>query len=72
MIGKVILATGLISLVMLFAIQNAAVVEIRFLVWEAELSRSLLIFMTLFIGIAIGWMTRAIYRITKTNEINEN
>lgn len=72
MIGKVILATGLISLVMLFAIQNAAVVEIRFLVWEAELSRSLLIFMTLFIGIAIGWMTRAIYRITKTNEISEN
>lgn len=50
----------LLGLVMLFAVQNAAVVELKFLVWEVAVPRSLLIFLMLLVGIAIGWFARAI------------
>lgn len=58
----------LIVLVMIFAIQNSAIVEIRLLFWEVALPRSLLIFMMLFIGIVIGWFTRSMFRIARSKE----
>lgn len=52
----------LLTLLMIFAVQNAAVVQIRFLLWEFEFPRSLLIFLTLLIGIVIGWLTTSALR----------
>ena len=65
---KYLFITILIILVMIFAIQNAAVVEIRMLFWEVSFPRSLLIFTMLLVGIVIGWVTRSIFRISRTRD----
>jgi uncharacterized integral membrane protein len=48
---------ALLLLVVIFIVQNAAVVEIQFLFWKLSMSRSLMIFFVLAIGIVIGWIT---------------
>lgn len=65
---KVLITLVLLALVMVFALQNAAVVEIRLLFWEVALPRSLLIFMMLSIGAIIGWFAQSMFRIRKTHE----
>lgn len=62
---KLVLTTALIVLVMVFAVQNAAVVDIRLLFWDVAFPRSLLIFMMLLIGAVIGWFLRSAFRILK-------
>ena len=52
---KLILILILAGLILLFIIQNVAVVEIKFLFWSIQMSRLLLIFFLLAIGIIIGW-----------------
>jgi uncharacterized integral membrane protein len=42
--------------VALFIIQNIAIVEVQFLFWSIQMSRSLLILSLLVIGVAIGWL----------------
>ena len=53
---KLILILILSGLILLFVIQNVVVVEIQFLFWSIQMSRSLLIFFLLAIGIIIGWL----------------
>jgi uncharacterized integral membrane protein len=53
---KIILSLILVILVVIFIIQNAAVVEIRLFFWTITLSRALVIFLVLVIGILIGWL----------------
>ncbi len=53
--ARLILVLTLVGLVVLFIIQNVAVVELRFLVWSLAMSRSLLIFLLLAVGVIIGW-----------------
>ena len=62
---KLFIASGLILLVMIFAVQNAATVDIRLLFWDVAFPRSLLIFMMLLIGVVIGWFLRSVFRILK-------
>lgn len=52
---KLILILTLAGLAVLFIIQNIAAVEIQFLFWSIQMSRSLLIFSMLAIGFIIGW-----------------
>ncbi len=52
---KLILVLILASLAVIFIIQNATVVDVRFLFWNVSMSRALLIFFLLIIGIALGW-----------------
>jgi putative membrane protein len=52
---KLILILILAGLAVLFIIQNVTVVEIRLLFWSIQMSRSLLVFLLLAIGIIIGW-----------------
>ncbi|MFA4915385.1 MAG: LapA family protein [Syntrophales bacterium] len=52
---KLVLILIVAGLVVLFLIQNVAVVEIQFLFWSIQISRALLIFFLLAIGIIIGW-----------------
>lgn len=65
MTSKLVIAIGLILLVMIFAVQNAATVDIRLIFWDVALPRSLLIFMMLLIGVVIGWFLRSVFRILK-------
>jgi putative membrane protein len=54
---KAYIGLALLLLVLLFIVQNAAVVDIRFLLWTFSMSRSLMIFFVLAIGNAVGWIT---------------
>ena len=62
---RLILVLILSALVLTFIIQNVTVVEIRFLFWSVQMSRSLMILMLLIIGIIIGWFLHGHFRITK-------
>jgi uncharacterized integral membrane protein len=62
---KLLVTVGLFIFVMVFAVQNAADVEIRLLFWQVTFPRSLLIFMMLMIGMIIGWFGRSRYRISR-------
>lgn len=62
---KLVVSGGLILLVMIFAVQNSATVDIRLLFWDVAFPRSLLIFMMLLIGVVIGWFLRSVFRILK-------
>lgn len=53
---KLILSLVFAGVVVVFVVQNVAMVEIGFLFWSFTLPRSLLIFSVLAIGIVIGWM----------------
>ena len=64
---KLILILILAGLILLFIIQNVAVVEIQFLFWSIQMSRSLLIFFLLGIGIIIGWFLHGYLRQRKGN-----
>jgi len=52
---KLIISLVLAGLAVLFIIQNVTVVEIRFLFWTLSMSRALLMFFILAIGIVVGW-----------------
>lgn len=56
---KLILSLILACLALLFIIQNAAVAEIHFLFWTFSMSRGLMIFLVLIIGVIIGWLLRS-------------
>jgi uncharacterized integral membrane protein len=51
---KTLFTIVLICLVVLFAVQNAAVVEIQFLLWSFAMPRALMVALLLSIGIIIG------------------
>lgn len=52
---KLTLILVLSAIVLIFITQNVAAVEVTFLLWSISLSRALLIFFALAIGILIGW-----------------
>lgn len=62
---KMIAVVFLIALMVLFGLQNVAVVEIQFLLWSARMPRSLLIFLMLGIGMLIGWFLRSFVQMRK-------
>jgi uncharacterized integral membrane protein len=53
---KLVLSLILAGLAVFFVIQNVAVAEIRFLFWTLSMSRSLLMFFILAIGMVLGWL----------------
>ena len=56
--AKLIAILVLIALVAVFIVQNAEVVELRFLFWKLGMSRSLMFVFLVLIGIAAGWLLR--------------
>lgn len=53
-----ILFAVLIILVIIFVIQNTQVAEVKFLAWQVNMSRALMLFGTLTIGIIAGWLIK--------------
>lgn len=53
---RLIASFALIVSALLFIFQNIGVIEIRFLFWSIAMSRSLLLFLVLLIGVIIGWL----------------
>ncbi|MBE3035875.1 MAG: LapA family protein [Candidatus Atribacteria bacterium] len=58
---KLILVLILAGFAVLFIVQNVVVVEIRFLFWTLSMSRSILTFFLLAIGVIIGWLVHSYY-----------
>lgn len=53
---KLIAVLILACLVVLFIIQNVAIVEVQFLFWSLQISKSLLMFLLFAVGIITGWI----------------
>jgi uncharacterized integral membrane protein len=53
---KLISSLIIICLIVVFIIQNAAMVEIKVFFWTISMSRVLLMFILLAIGILAGWL----------------
>lgn len=53
---RLIVGIALVVFALLFLLQNIGVIEIRFLFWSISMSRSLLLFLVLLIGIVTGWL----------------
>lgn len=53
---KIYIGITLLVLTVIFIAQNAVSVDIKFLFWKLSMSRSLMVFFILAIGIVIGWI----------------
>ena len=56
---RLILTIIFIGLVVIFVVQNVAIVEIKFLLWSIEMSRALLYFIIFILGLLSGWFLTA-------------
>lgn len=59
---RVYIGLTLLVIIAIFIVQNASVVDIKFLFWTLSMSRSLMIFFVLSIGIVIGWLSSGLFR----------
>ncbi len=57
--AKLIGVVALLSLSLLFALQNASAVNIRFLFWSVSCPLALLILILLAVGLVSGWVLGA-------------
>lgn len=57
--SKVTGATILLALVIVFIIQNTETVQVRLLLWNLSMPRSIMIFLVLLIGVAVGVLFRS-------------
>jgi len=55
---KIILSLVVAALVVIFIVQNVAVVDIKFLFWKLSMSRSLMMFFLIIIGAVVGWFLK--------------
>ena len=55
---KLIISLIIICIIVIFIIQNAAVVEIHIIFWTITMSRVLLMFILLAVGIIAGWLLK--------------
>ena len=58
---KIILSLVAAALIIIFIVQNVAVVDIRFLFWKLSMSRSLMMFFLVIIGVVIGWFLKGAF-----------
>jgi uncharacterized integral membrane protein len=68
---KLIISLILVALLLVFIIQNAAVVELHFLFWTMSMSRSLMILFVLFIGLVVGWIVGSQFHHKHTSDENQ-
>lgn len=57
---KVVVALIVAGLLVVFTVQNYQVVELRFLIWQIEMSRAILMFGVFAAGILSGWLISSV------------
>ena len=63
----------LLSLFIIVCIQNVEVIPVHFLFWKMEISKLLLLIMTLIVGIVVGMVIPGLLKSpVKKKEINKN
>jgi len=67
---KIKFAFGLLLLVtaLIFSLQNAAVVDVKFLTWRFTTSLALVFFVTLAVGLIGGWAVSGALRLKRGKE----
>ncbi|MBU0965477.1 MAG: LapA family protein [Proteobacteria bacterium] len=65
---KLGLAMALLLGVIIFTLQNTEMISIRFLFWQFSLSRALMLFLVLGIGILLGFLLGSYRRNAPTND----
>ncbi|MBU4262804.1 MAG: LapA family protein [Proteobacteria bacterium] len=65
---KLGLAMALLLGVIIFTLQNTEMISIRFLFWQFSLSRALMLFLVLGIGILLGFLLGSYRRNALTND----
>lgn len=55
---RLVFSLVLVALVLIFTAQNVEVIGIRFLFWTVSMSRALMIFFVLAVGLLVGWLLR--------------
>ncbi len=63
--AKLLLAAVLLLFGVIFALQNATVVEVRFLIWSVRMSEALVIFLTGAVGAIIGFLFGTAFKISR-------
>ena len=69
---KLISGMILAGLAVVFIIQNAAVMELRFLFWTLSMSGALLMFLVVSAGIILGWLLNAGFKRRRTSPTINN
>lgn len=64
---KLIFGAILAVLVLVFIIQNAAVMNLSFLFWTLSMSGALLMFLILSVGVILGWLLHSGFGRRKNN-----
>jgi uncharacterized integral membrane protein len=59
--AKIIIVISALVLVVIFIVQNVAVMDLRFLFWTFSMSRSLFVILILALGIAAGWLLHSAF-----------
>lgn len=67
---KLLASLALLGLLVIFSVQNYEVVQLRFLVWQIDMSRAILLFLVLAFGIGIGWTLATLRRPTRSKKID--
>ncbi len=65
---KLILVLIIAGLVVIFITQNVVAVDVTFLFWSLSLSRALLIFFVLIIGVVLGWFLHSYFTYRKSKD----
>lgn len=65
--AKLIVALGLVALIVVFSIQNAEELQVKFLFWSLTTRRVFILFGVLVVGIILGWALHA-HASTRSNE----
>jgi putative membrane protein len=63
--AKLVSISVLVGLVVLFILQNVAVVDIQFLFWSIQMPGSVLMFVLLVTGVIIGWFLHNHFKIQR-------
>jgi putative membrane protein len=63
---KLVLGIILAGMAAVFIIQNVTSVDLTFLFWTLSMSRALLAFLILLVGIILGWLLHGSFRRMKT------
>lgn len=58
---RLITSVALALILVVFIVQNTAVMEFRFFFWTLAMSRALMMFLLLGIGLAAGWFLHALF-----------
>ncbi len=64
---KLISLAILAGLILIFVMQNIAVVEIQFLFWSTQMPRSLMVLLVLLVGVICGWILHSFLHNKKLN-----